>query len=91
MKYLGSLQPTTSHPAAIYHQTHRQPPFFNKQLPIMPGVSVRDVDAQKFIDAYAAFLKRQGKLQIPGMYHRKKTSQFTRSQGQLLIKIHRLG
>jgi len=38
----------------------------------MPGVSVRDVDAQKFIDAYAAFLKRQGKLQIPGMYHRKK-------------------
>jgi small subunit ribosomal protein S19e len=33
----------------------------------MPGVSVRDVDAQKFINAYAAFLKRQGKLPIPGM------------------------
>jgi len=33
----------------------------------MTGVSVRDVDAQKFIEAYAAFLKRQGKLPIPGM------------------------
>ena len=33
----------------------------------MTGVSVRDVDAQKFINAYAAFLKRQGKLQIPGL------------------------
>ncbi|KAH7144507.1 40S ribosomal protein S19 [Dactylonectria estremocensis] len=30
------------------------------------GVTVRDVDAQKFIIAYAAFLKRQGKLPIPG-------------------------
>ncbi|KAJ4351831.1 Protein component of the small (40S) ribosomal subunit [Didymosphaeria variabile] len=28
----------------------------------MGGVSVKDVDAQKFINAYAAFLKRQGKL-----------------------------
>jgi hypothetical protein len=32
----------------------------------MPGVSVRDVQADKFINAYAAFLKRQGKLPIPG-------------------------
>ncbi|KAI7204545.1 hypothetical protein KC324_g727 [Hortaea werneckii] len=32
----------------------------------MPGVSVRDVEADKFINAYAAFLKRQGKLPIPG-------------------------
>jgi hypothetical protein len=32
----------------------------------MPGVSVRDVQADKFIDAYAAFLKRQGRLPIPG-------------------------
>ena len=32
----------------------------------MPGVCVRDVQADKFIDAYAAFLKRQGKLPIPG-------------------------
>lgn len=28
----------------------------------MGGVSVKDVDAQKFINSYAAFLKRQGKL-----------------------------
>lgn len=33
----------------------------------MTGISVRDVDAQQFIEAYAAFLKRQGKLPIPGM------------------------
>ena len=26
------------------------------------GVSVKDVEAQKFINSYAAFLKRQGKL-----------------------------
>ncbi|KAJ5636589.1 40S ribosomal protein S19 [Penicillium longicatenatum] len=32
----------------------------------MGGVTVRDVDAQKFIAAYSAFLKRQGKLPIPG-------------------------
>ncbi|KAL2112141.1 hypothetical protein VUR80DRAFT_8509 [Thermomyces stellatus] len=40
----------------------------------MPGgVSVRDVDAQKFISAYAAFLKRQGKLPIPGWVELVKT------------------
>ncbi|SPO02919.1 probable ribosomal protein S19.e, cytosolic [Cephalotrichum gorgonifer] len=40
----------------------------------MPGgVSVRDVDAQKFITAYAAFLKRQGKLPIPGWVELVKT------------------
>ncbi|EGP90881.1 unnamed protein product [Zymoseptoria tritici ST99CH_1A5] len=32
----------------------------------MGGVSVRDVPSDKFIAAYAAFLKRQGKLPIPG-------------------------
>jgi hypothetical protein len=32
----------------------------------MGGVSVRDVQADKFINSYAAFLKRQGKLPIPG-------------------------
>ncbi|KAG9239918.1 40S ribosomal protein S19 [Calycina marina] len=37
------------------------------------GVSVRDVDAQKFITAYAAFLKRQGKLPIPGWVDTVKT------------------
>ncbi|KAL9117955.1 MAG: hypothetical protein Q9187_005501 [Circinaria calcarea] len=41
----------------------------------MPGgVSVRDVDAQKFINAYSAFLKRQGKLPIPGWVDTVKTS-----------------
>jgi small subunit ribosomal protein S19e len=32
----------------------------------MGGVTVKDVEAQKFIAGYAAFLKRQGKLPIPG-------------------------
>ncbi|KAL9615876.1 MAG: hypothetical protein Q9160_009185 [Pyrenula sp. 1 TL-2023] len=41
----------------------------------MPGgVTVRDVDAQKFINAYSDFLKRQGKLQIPGWVDTVKTS-----------------
>jgi len=30
----------------------------------MPGV--RDVEAQAFIDSYASFLKRQGRLPVPG-------------------------
>ncbi|KAF6226167.1 hypothetical protein HO133_009033 [Letharia lupina] len=38
------------------------------------GVSVRDVDAQQFITAYSAFLKRQGKLPIPGWVDTVKTS-----------------
>merc|ERR1711964_50276 len=41
---------------------------------IMGGVTVRDVDAQTFINAYADFLKRQGKLQIPGWVDTVKTS-----------------
>merc|ERR1712034_74650 len=41
---------------------------------IMGGVTVRDVDAQKFIVAYADFLKRQGKLPIPGWVDTVKTS-----------------
>ncbi|KAI5811863.1 40S ribosomal protein S19 [Pyronema omphalodes] len=40
----------------------------------MPGTTVRDVDAQKFIEAYAAFLKRQGKLVVPGWVDTVKTS-----------------
>ncbi|QIW99496.1 hypothetical protein AMS68_005014 [Peltaster fructicola] len=40
----------------------------------MVGVSVRDVPADKFIEAYAAFLKRQGKLPIPGWSDTVKTS-----------------
>jgi small subunit ribosomal protein S19e len=34
----------------------------------------RDVPAQKFIDAYASFLQRQGKLDIPGYVELVKTS-----------------
>ncbi|KAJ0106879.1 40s ribosomal protein s19 [Diaporthe amygdali] len=37
------------------------------------GISVRDVDSHKFINAYAAFLKRQGKLAIPGWVDTVKT------------------
>ncbi|KAL1956735.1 hypothetical protein VTO42DRAFT_6885 [Malbranchea cinnamomea] len=40
----------------------------------MGGVTVRDVDAQKFIAAYAQFLKRQGKLPIPAWVDTVKTS-----------------
>jgi len=42
----------------------------------MTGVSVRDVDAQQFIEAYAAFLKRQGKLPIPGWVDTVKTGHY---------------
>eukprot|EP00052_Salpingoeca_macrocollata_P030407 m.319421 g.319421 ORF g.319421 m.319421 type:complete len:142 (-) comp23151_c0_seq1:111-536(-) len=31
----------------------------------MPGVTVRDVPAEKFVPAYAALLKRTGKLEVP--------------------------
>lgn len=37
------------------------------------NANVKDVDAQKFINAYAAFLKRQGKLPIPGWVDTVKT------------------
>ncbi|KAK7936729.1 40S ribosomal protein S19 [Apiospora hydei] len=40
----------------------------------MPGgITVRDVDAQKFIMNYSSFLKRQGKLPIPGWVDTVKT------------------
>lgn len=35
---------------------------------------MRDVEAQKFIDAYSGFLKRQGKLPIPAWVDTVKTS-----------------
>ncbi|GME97984.1 unnamed protein product [[Candida] boidinii] len=40
----------------------------------MPGYSVRDVPAQAFINAYAQFLQRQGKLEVPGYVELVKTS-----------------
>ncbi|KAI1122527.1 ribosomal protein S19e [Nemania abortiva] len=36
-------------------------------------VGVRDVDAHKFIETYSQFLKRQGKLQVPGWVDTVKT------------------
>jgi small subunit ribosomal protein S19e len=38
------------------------------------GVGVKDVEAAKFIAAYSAFLKRQGKLPIPAWVDTVKTS-----------------
>lgn len=40
----------------------------------MTGVTVRDVDAHKFIKAYAAHLKRAGKLEVPSWVDLVKTS-----------------
>jgi len=40
----------------------------------MGGVSVRDVDADKFIRAYAEYLKRQGRLPVPAWVDTVKTS-----------------
>ncbi|KAI0196471.1 40S ribosomal protein S19 [Astrocystis sublimbata] len=37
------------------------------------GISVRDVDAHKFIATYSQFLKRQGKLAVPGWVDTVKT------------------
>lgn len=42
----------------------------------MPGVSVRDVDSQKFVQAYAAHLKRSGKLAVPAWVDLVKTGSF---------------
>merc|ERR1712000_156303 len=58
--------PTTAQPP-----TTRQPPPNTDKM--TGGTTVRDVDAQKFINAYAAFLKRQGKLPIPGWVDTVKT------------------
>lgn len=54
------------HTAQRYHRQHHPLAFPSTNTAIMPGVSVRDVPADKFIESYAAFLKRQGKLPIPG-------------------------
>jgi small subunit ribosomal protein S19e len=40
----------------------------------MPGVCVRDVDPHKFINAYAAHLKRSGKVAVPSWVDLVKTS-----------------
>ncbi len=40
----------------------------------MTGVTVRDVEAHKFVKAYAAHLKRSGKLEVPAWVDIVKTS-----------------
>lgn len=42
----------------------------------MPSFTVRDVDAQKFVEAYAAHLKRSGKLAVPAWVDMVKTASF---------------
>ena len=42
----------------------------------MAGVCVKDVDAQKFVTAYAAHLKRQGKLAVPAWVDLVKTAAY---------------
>ncbi|GAO50206.1 hypothetical protein G7K_4340-t2 [Saitoella complicata NRRL Y-17804] len=42
----------------------------------MGGVNVRDVDAQTFIKAYAAFLKRSGRLDVPTWVDTVKTGTY---------------
>lgn len=39
----------------------------------MTGVTVRDVDSHKFVKAYAAHLKRSGKLAVPSWVDLVKT------------------
>jgi small subunit ribosomal protein S19e len=49
-------------------------PFFALETDTMTGVCVRDVDSQKFIAAYAAHLKRSGKLEVPAWTDMVKTA-----------------
>jgi len=52
--------------AAAFNDKPTEPPLSTSQsqtnTAIMPGVSVKDIESHKFVAAYAAFLKRQGKL-----------------------------
>ncbi|KAJ8126842.1 hypothetical protein O1611_g6796 [Lasiodiplodia mahajangana] len=63
----------------LYRQTSNHKPKppnpkpNNKSATMGGGVSVRDVDAHKFIETYSQFLKRQGKLQVPGWVDTVKT------------------
>jgi len=62
-KYRKACTTTTFTTTPLPHpHTHT----YTLNTAVMTGVSVRDVPADKFINAYAAFLKRQGKLPIPG-------------------------
>ncbi|KAF7191133.1 40S ribosomal protein S19, partial [Pseudocercospora fuligena] len=72
--FLQASAPHTTSPSALPTHNTSSHPKSRINTANMPGVSVRDVPADKFIDAYAAFLKRQGKLPIPGWSDTVKTS-----------------
>lgn len=38
------------------------------------GVTVKDVDVREFVPAYAAFLKRQGQVEVPKWVEYAKTA-----------------
>ena len=42
----------------------------------MPGVTLKDVDSQEFVKAYADFLKRSGKVEVPEWADLVKTATF---------------
>jgi small subunit ribosomal protein S19e len=42
----------------------------------MPGVTVKDVDAQAFVEAYAKYLKRSGRVTLPKYVDYAKTATF---------------
>lgn len=48
--------------------------FFSCLFIVLPYIQYRDVPAQDFINAYASFLQRQGKLELPGYVDIVKTS-----------------
>ena len=42
----------------------------------MPAVCVKDVDQQEFVKAFAAFLKKSGKVKVPSWADQVKTAVF---------------
>ena len=64
--FANTTKPAPHDNQRLSRETPRHTLTHTLNTAIMTGVSVRDVPADKFINAYAAFLKRQGKLPIPG-------------------------
>ena len=42
----------------------------------MPAICVKDVDQQEFVVAFAAFLKKSGKIKVPAWADQVKTAVF---------------
>lgn len=57
--------PDTSHYLVLFIRIYIQS--------VMAGTTVRDVSPEVFINAYAAFLKRSGKLEVPTWVDTVKT------------------